>query len=321
MQNSYIKYILATKDINELLNKKKYKKINFFIDFNSVTKGFYNKTIIFEEINHFIENKTYPKKLLYELKDYLNDIYSKYKNYYINFIIFYDIGANTQNRSISSSYKADRSSLRDFLDDGQKELHREIKKYYFEKIPEKFNKKGFSKIIYMPEYETDFIPYFTLRNELIDSREKDTLNIILSVDKDLLQCCKYENTYQSVNIYKRSEKRMEILLYNDNNAITYIYKNYRLGDLDSNYVPLLLAMAGDKSDGIEGIKNVGIKKAINLIRTYEIPPDVNSSTKFPKELEQHKKTIINNFKLIDFESQISRIPETVKSKLKSDISY
>lgn len=325
MKRIYIKYILPTRTIYQKINSlnNKINNINFFIDLNSVAKGFYNKETIFEEINNFITSnkERKPRALLEELSSFLNEVYSKFTNFNINFIIFYDLGQNTQNKIISEQYKINRTALRDFLGDDEKELHREIRKYYFDKIPEKFTIKNLSKVVYIPQYETDFIPYFTIKYNILNSQQNDTINLIISSDKDLLQCCQFTNTFQSINIYKKSERKMEFKLYDNQTAIEYIYKNFRIGDLDAKYIPLLLSLAGDKSDGIDGVYNFGVSKAIKLIRVHDLPYKINSDTQFPKEIAQYKDTILKNYKMIDFDSQISRIPEVLKNKLVDILNF
>jgi hypothetical protein len=44
--------------------------------------------------------------------------------------------------------------------------------------------------------EADFMPYYLLKHKFVDVDRQESLNIIYSRDKDMLQCLEFENTYQ-----------------------------------------------------------------------------------------------------------------------------
>lgn len=309
---NYLKYRIPYNLINEVI--RSYKNLVIFIDLNSIARGFYNRDVILSELNNYIESKQLPTLLILELKEFLNNLYQGYKKYNPKFCIFYDLGFNEQNKSVSNSYKANRTNETKtyIITDEERELYYQIKNYYFEEINKQFNIKGLSKVIFLNEYESDFIPYYWIKKYEFN-QQPDTLNLILSVDKDLLQCCQFKNTFQAVSVYIKSESRIESVLYNDNNALKYIAKSFTPDNIiTSKYVPLVLAMAGDKSDGIDGIKKgLGVVGVIKMIKLYNLPHEFNSTLTLPPDISPYRLKLQTNLSLTSFERQIERIPSLV----------
>jgi len=317
MQNKYIKYQVPYGSIYELLRKLKKKQIRFFVDFQSISKGLYNRNNVFFELKYYVDNKKPSEALIEEYRAFLNNLYVRFKQYSPFFVTFYDDGKNEQNAILNAGYKSGRSSISDILyDDQELQLYYHIKSLYFTKIEDRFTKETFGKVYYLKEYESDLIPYYCISNNLFESQENDILNIILSLDKDLLQCCMYRNTIQCTNRFfpsKTGAKRLAIELFDDNNAISYIYSKFKPGRLTAKHIPLILAIAGDKADKIDGVKGYGPAKTISLIENFNIPCTKwelqrdHHEGKLPPIISNNLKMIINNLKMISFEEQVKRI--------------
>lgn len=314
MTSKYLKYRIPYSEINNQLKISNYKQVIFFIDLNSIARGFYNRDVIRTEFGYYLEDKRLPFLLIDELKEFLNNLYFAYKQYKPTFCIFYDDGVGLQNTNVSNKYKTNRTNQsKSYIEnDDERELYYHIKKYYFEEIYQQFNKPGLSKVIYLKDYESDFIPYYFIKKYEFCNNPK-TMNIILSVDKDLLQCCEFSNTFQAISVYIKTQSKIESVLYNDLNAVCFLSKRFKPdGMVTSKYVPLLLAIAGDKSDNIIGIKKgLGFVKAIEMIQDYGLPADFNSSYKLPMIIQNEKLKLQTNLSLTSFERQISRIPDSV----------
>lgn len=309
---NYLKYRIPYDLINSVI--KSYKNLVIFIDLNSIARGFYNRDVIVSELNNYIEHKQLPTLLINELKFFLNNLFSSYKQYNPKFCIFYDLGLHEQNKSVSGSYKSNRTneSKTYIINDEERELYYQIKNYYFEEIHKQFNIKNLCKVVFLQNYESDFVPYYFIKKYKYN-QNPDTLNLILSVDKDLLQCCQFKNTYQAISVYIKSESRIESVLYDDTNAVKYIAKSFSPdGFITSKYIPLILAMAGDKNDGIDGIKKgLGVMGVIKMIKLYNFPDDFNSTFQLPADISSYKLKLQTNLSLTSFERQISRIPREV----------
>jgi len=317
----YLKFVPPFQIIQNILERYNFKNIVFYIDIMSISRGFFNVGTIHLEIDNFVHNnKQLPNIFFKECQDFYNSLFSKFKLYNPKFITFYDDGKCIQNRSIYKPYKADRGSYIEklLIEDSEKELFRQIKTYYFSEFPSKFNIKNLSSVLFIQDYETDFIPYAIITNNYLNSQNFDTLNIIFSTDKDLLQTCQFKNVIQCCTIYSPKEGKLKFYTLSDDNAIEYIYKNFKPGILTSKYIPLILALSGDSADNIPGIKSIGESKACKLISTYNLPAEIHSGIDF-KELNQYKETILRNFKLISFEEQLKRVPITFCTSIKNQI--
>lgn len=317
----YIKYALKYGLIHQILQQLKKKRINIFIDIQSITKGFYNKETVLVEVGRYATEGKPSDILLLELKEFLNNLYVQFKIYDPYFILFYDDGYCQQQKILDKTYKSGRSISNLIVDhDREVELFRQIKKYYFETILNKFTKKDLSKVYYLKEYEADFIPYYCITNNLYDSNENDILNIILSVDKDLLQTCEFTNTIQCVTSFKPSQSansgfQIQFDTFDRDNAICYLNKNLKKGILSAKYVPMILAIGGDKADNISGIQKIGPVRSSELIINHSIPSTITelqiNLSNMPEIIKNNFIKIQRNYKLISFEEQLKRVPKHI----------
>lgn len=312
----YLKYAMKYELIHNILQKTHKKKINIYMDILSICRGFYNKDVVFTEIRHYMQNQKPSNILIEELRQFMNNLYTIFNQYDPFFILFYDDGYCSQNKSIFSAYKSGISTLELILEDEYVELFREIKKYYFNTIPTYLEKQDHSKIFYLKEYESDLIPHYCIDNDLYDSKSSDILNIILSVDKDLMQTAKFNNTVVCATTFLPKDRKIHFGMYDNQNAISYFYKDFKIGILDANYIPLLLSLIGDKSDNIPKIeKGLGIVKAYNLIVNNNIPHDIIdiklNIKKLPDIIQNNITDIERNYNLISFDQQIKRLPKNL----------
>jgi len=314
----YIKYAIKYSIISEILQKLKKKRINFFIDLQSIAKGFYNRDVVLVELGRYATEGKISDILIEELRSFLNDLYVHFKMFDPFFVIAYDDGYCQQQKAIDSSYKTGRSTLHLIVDNNQDiELFRQIKAYYYKKIEEMFTKKDLSKVFYLREYESDIIPYYCIVNGLYDSDQLDVLNVILSVDKDLLQVCKFINTIQCITSFKQNTTKggyqIQFDVYDNETAIGYINKKFKRGILTAEYIPMILSISGDKADAIPGIHGIGPTKATELVINYSIPATVEKLKwkidKMPDIIKNNIDLITKNYKLISFEEQLKRMPK------------
>jgi hypothetical protein len=77
--SNYLKYRIPYNLINEAL--KSYKNLVIFLDLNSIARGFYNRDVILSELNNYVESKQLPTLLIKELKEFLNNLHSSYKQF------------------------------------------------------------------------------------------------------------------------------------------------------------------------------------------------------------------------------------------------
>jgi len=314
--NKYVNFKVPYTDIYNILNSNKYSRINFFIDLQSICTGFYRKENIFFELSYYIENnKKISNILIKEYANFLNGLIKLFKSYKTFFVTFYDDGVNLQNKLIDSTYKEKNQSLKDILSDFDEiNLHYEIKKYYFNKINNKFNIENYGKVFYLKDYESDCVPWYCISNKLYETDKNTTINLIFSNDKDLLQCCQFNNTFHCVNKYFKTnkDKKYEIKLYNNETAIQCLDRN--LEGLTSKYIPLILTISGDDSDNINGLKGYGYNKSVKLIKSFNLPNsifEIKNITTIPNDIINNFDLLVKYYKMISFEEQIGRIDKRV----------
>jgi DNA polymerase-1 len=300
----YIKYPVKYSLIYEQLNKNNYEKVTFFIDLQSIAKGLYSLRSIEEDISFFDENG-YVNTLPYELFEYLRNIEKRFKNYDPFFVIFYDNGVFNYHWMIYKEYKRNRHY--DPRDAELVHIFKKVKEYYFNVIEREFNKYDNCAVLFIRNYEADFIPYALIKYGYFESNDPKNLNIILSSDKDLLQCLTLNNTMQYVVTYNQKKYRME--LYDKNNWFMYLCdsEKYRIAP---EYLPLILSIAGDQSDNIPGIKGYGFKKAVELIKLYDLRYDLSNIEKITSKVDV--KLIERNYKLVSFEVITNKVFNNVK---------
>ena len=301
----YFKFKVPFKSIHNILQTGNYSRIIFHIDLPSIARGFYNADVVHLEIDQYIQSKQMPELFFQEARIFYDTILAQFRNYNPFFVTFYDSGKCSQNRTIYKQYKGDRGSIIDnlMLEDKQKELFRHIKNYYFMDFIKRFNIKNLSTVVYTDDYEADFIPHIIINGNMLGSQNTNVLNIILSTDKDLAQTCKFSNVRMCSTIYSRKEGQLKFYVLDNQNALVYIYKKFKRGLLTAEYVPLVLALAGDKADNITGIKGVGEATAIKLITQHRLPPTIVQSTVLPQKLEENRNMIMTNFSLTSFPLQ------------------
>lgn len=314
MKNFYLKYSFEYNQVFDILNKFHIKKINFFIDLQSICTGFYNKDVVLMEIGRYATDGRISDILLKEYRSYLISLYNRFKGYDPYFVTFFDDGVCSQNRSLQIEYKNKNSIDNLQLEIENLQLFRTIKKYYFQKIHEQYNQnQNISKAFYLKEFEADCVPHFCISKGYFDSLDENVGNFILSKDKDLLQTCQFNKTFQIVSGFKPSLKKDNKYsrVFDNNNCIEYIYPKFKRGILTAKHIPLILSISGDKSDVVTGIKGIGPAKAVDLIQNYNLPIEIDLLKNYknkPEIIKNNIDLIISNLRITDFNEQIKRIP-------------
>jgi len=134
--------------MHEMLQKLKKKRINFFIDLQSIAKGFYNREVVLVEIGRFATEGKVSDILIQELRNFLNSIYVQFKTYDPFFILAYDDGYCAQQKIIDPTYKSGRSTIELIVDNDQEvQLFRQIKNIILIKLKKCSLKKIYQRCI------------------------------------------------------------------------------------------------------------------------------------------------------------------------------
>jgi len=302
--NRFLNYPVKYDIIFEYLKQRKNKTITFFIDIESITSGFFRRESLELEMLDYNESKKIPETLIIELDKYIHNLRKRFEKYEPIFVIFYSIGPSNFHMSIYKQYKQNRQSQKYFGDVVLTDFLFNLRRYYFDRIYEIFNTKYDDCYVFkINNCESDFVPYYIILHNYLETKQNMNLNVILSKDKDLLQCCEFENTIQYIVNFRKIDG-LTFLLYNKYNAVSYLYQRNEKSKLTAEYIPLILSIAGDKTDDIPGIKGYGIKRAIKLIEKLGLEPKLSTENK--KKIityfnEETYKIIERNYKLISFE--------------------
>jgi 5'-3' exonuclease len=184
------------------------------------------------------------------------------------------------------------------------------------------------KVIRLPNLEADFVPYYLLSRKKVPY-DGVTGQIIYSNDHDLWQCAS-KDTY----IFSKSASSKKIIKPGTVMR-TYLKKDNSIEDI---YLPLAMSVIGDTGDDVDGVKNVGpsrflelfdelisltgnMKEIYNKVENNKpllnsIPKStVNKYLKKVIDAEVKDKVISNNLKLVSFELISRAIDNPVTTEL------
>jgi len=319
---------------NELV---KYKTINtdtniiIYIDTRSIIPHLYGEDMAKLVLKNK-EKRLIAKgilELIYHYKKYFKKY--EFKNN-ARFILFSETGESLYHKKIFKNYKANRKITKLNLY-GSNELKESIQKQMYQEIVETYQylNTTYSEdiICYNLDYlEADFIPLYIMYKYKLYN-DNNFFNIILSKDKDLLQCLindniiqitkpkkeyRFNNCYNAIQTFDKDN----ISNYKENKAIIYGY-----------IIAIILAVLGDRADNVEGIQGIGFKtiyKFLNKLFDLSNINDFISIDDIIDKIEQLNindntgKKLLNNidklqqsYKLVSFKELIDSL--TPKTKI------
>jgi len=240
--------------------------------------------------------KTERGKEVGALKGYINHLQSLKKNYeYLG--VAFDSKVESFRNEIFKDYKSSKDIDKDIL--GQFSL------------AEKATELLGITLLSMDQYEADD----AIASVCSVFKNKSIKIIIGSLDKDLMQCLSNDNVVMYSTRYK-----------------TYIEKQdvYKKFGVYPNQIPDFLALVGDSSDGIPGMKGIGEKTAALLLQKYENIENIYKNISEWKSIfrggERHSNTIYNNYELLKLFKDLTTlrrdvvVPNNIKDYSLSEIN-
>ena len=317
MMPSIISYYPTYSILDEVLTCGKYDTLNLYLDIKNNLQSLYMQHAILEIVENTLTSKFTDSSIFESIMQFLSfhKIYAANRNVKINFFIFLETGRSSYHLNISKKYKISRR-IDDLygLDREKRDLFFEVLQKNFMLLESACNKMPNIKVIRLPNLEADFIPYYLITRNLVNT-DKNVAHLIYSNDHDLLQCLNDDvYVYVKVPKVKKIVKKGQALQ-------SYLKFEQTFPD---EYLPLVMSIIGDGGDNVDGIKGIGgktVEKIIeeivqlvggmnnlyeNVVKGHPIfksdlqsHPNKYINTIVEKELKE--KIISNNLKLVSFE--------------------
>ena len=232
--------------------------------------------------------KTKKGKEVGALKGYINHLQSLKKNYEYLAVAF-DSKVESFRNEIFKDYKSSEDIDKDILEQFS--------------LAEEATKLLGITLLSMDQYEADD----AIASVCNVFKNKNIKIIIGSLDKDLMQCLSNENTVMYSTRFKSFTAKRDV---------------YEKFGVYPNQIPDFLALVGDSSDGIPGMKGIGEKTAALLLQKYENIENIYKNLSEWKLIvrggERHSNTIYENYELLKLFKDLTtlRIDVKVPSNLK-----
>lgn len=314
--SSILSYYPTYSILDEVLKSGNYNKMNVFIDLKNTLQSLYMEHCVINLVESSIRSKFIDTSIFASVISFLSfhKIYSVKRNIDMEFYFFFETGRSYYHENIEKGYKKSRKQ------DALYGLDREKREKFFEVVQKNLmliekacNKMPSVKIIRLPNLEADFIPYYLMRNKLVDLSD-NVANITYSNDHDL-----YQNVGPNSYVFLKHPKMKKVLKHGSVMSTYLKFEN----DIPEEYYPLAMAIIGDSGDDVIGINGIGPKTASKIIEdlvqmtggmetlynnVFEGNDIFINTTKNPNkyidkiiEEEQNNCKISKNLKLVSFE--------------------
>lgn len=251
--SSLISFYPTYSILDEVLSFSNYQNLNIYIDLKNVFQALYLEHAVVNLVENTKKSKIVDTSMFVSLLSFLafHKIYSIKRNININFFVFFESGQSQYHLNIDKEYKRTRKidSLYG-LDEESKDLFFFIMNRNYSLMDSAFNKMPSVKIIRLFNLEADFIPYYLIRNKLVDT-SSETVHVIYSNDHDLFQCVG-ENSF----VFSRVVKSKKLIRKGE------VMKNFLKIDweIPDIYLPFAMSIIGDAGDNVGGVKGIGSKR-------------------------------------------------------------
>lgn len=263
--------------MDNLLSCNSKKNINVYVDVKGCCTGIYQEWCI----KHIIETSSNQRHLNLDLFSSILSFISFHKLYAakrglnVNLYFFMEQGKSKYHTNIYNKYKENRKNSDFFgLDTASREKFFNVLDKNYSLCEYVINRIPKCKFFILKYCEADFIPYYLMKNKISQEELEDSLNIIYSRDKDMLQCLEFPNTYQ---FYKAAKSDKTSYIKESGIMSHFVKEECKPVTNCSKWFPLILSLCGDTADGVPGIKGIGpkvINKHIDtILKAYNYDPE------------------------------------------------
>jgi len=182
----------------------------------------------------------------------------------VEFHFFYEVGRSEYHRKLNKDYKSNRHNSYLILSPDEVKQASDLNIKCFDAIYAMLQNARNTKIYKLQYFEADFIPHYISR----EFPDPNSLDIILSNDKDMFQSLTKDH---KMILFKKDFRKKETRIINFDNMYQEISKADITIASDHNFIADILAVVGDESDGVPGVKGLGYITVIKLYKELNIP--------------------------------------------------
>ena len=253
--------------LDNLLSCNHKKQINLFIDVKGCMTGIYQEWCV----RHIINSSKSSIHLNLDLFSSILMFIAFHKRYAvkrdikIKFYFFMEQGRSKYHLNIYNKYKSNRNNSDFFgLDTKSREEFFSILDKNYSLCEYVINRIPDCSFYCLKYCEADFVPYYLMKYVIPQNDIDNSLNIVYSRDKDMLQCLEFNNSYQ----YYRAANCDKTEYITESTLFTHFCKMECTPVINSaKWFPLILSLCGDTGDGVPGIKGLGPKVLYKNIDT------------------------------------------------------
>lgn len=281
--SQFFSYYPKYEYLDKLFNLNPKNHLNIFVDVKGCSPALFSEWGVKYIIEDSKQSKHLNMSYFAGVIDYIawHKHYCQKRNLTLNIHFFMEQGRSIYHNTVYKEYKSNRI-LSDFfgLDLADQEYFKKVMDLNYNLLEYTVNKIPHCSFYKLKYVEADFIPWYLLEYLIPVSEQKESINLIYTRDKDMLQCLKFPNTYQ----YYRANWHETTSVITPKSLLRHWAKLKENVELDrvAEWFPLFLSMLGDNSDSIPGIKGVGYKVIIKflneIVSTYGGDPDKMYST-------------------------------------------
>lgn len=320
--SQFFSYYPKYEYLDKLLSLNPKKHLNIFVDVKGCSPALFSEWAVKYIIEDSKQSKHLNMSYFAGVIDYIawHRHYCQKRDLTLDIHFFMEQGKSVYHNSVYKEYKSNRI-LSDFfgLDLADQEYFKKVMDLNYNLLEYTVNKIPHCSFYKLKYVEADFIPWYLLEYLIPKEEQEESINLIYTRDKDMLQCLKFPNTYQ----YYRAQWHETTSLITPKSLLRHWAKLKENVELDrvAEWFPLFLSMLGDTSDSIPGIKGVGNKVIIKflneIVSTYGGDPDkmydtvmngtdvLSESFKYTKSITSRKifgnhDILKRNMKLISF---------------------
>jgi hypothetical protein len=261
--SQFFSYYPKYEYLDSTLSSSGRKKMNLFLDVKGCAQALFQEWAVKHIIGNSKDTITVDTSLFAGILEFIafHKLYAKKRQIDLKMYFFMESGKSSYHLDIHKEYKAKRGIGDMFgLDFASREFFYQIldKNYHvIDKVTNKIPNVCFIKLNYL---EADFIPWYLMNHVLSKEDVDESVNIIYSTDKDMLQCLDASNKFQ----FYRHSKNIKMLTQKDI-YIHWLKEELPLTD-PAIWFPMALSIIGDPGDGFNGVGGVG---PVNLIKVFE----------------------------------------------------